>query len=63
MHTTSSLRVCHAGGTPEWMAPEVLRSEKYAEPADVYSYGEDTVIRTSVPSVVLGYNGVTPNLF
>lgn len=26
-------------GTPEWMAPEVLRSEPYAEGADVYSYG------------------------
>ncbi|KAL6748992.1 kinase-like domain-containing protein, partial [Haematococcus lacustris] len=29
----------NGGGTPEWMAPEVLRSEPYAEPADVYSYG------------------------
>jgi len=28
-----------AGGTPQWMAPEVLRSEKYGEAADVYSYG------------------------
>ncbi|WIA13712.1 hypothetical protein OEZ85_007265 [Tetradesmus obliquus] len=27
------------GGTPEWMAPEVLRCESVAEPADVYSYG------------------------
>ncbi len=26
-------------GTPEWMAPEVLRSEQYNEKADVYSYG------------------------
>lgn len=26
-------------GTPEWMAPEVLRSEKHDEKADVYSYG------------------------
>jgi serine/threonine protein kinase len=24
------------GGTPEWMAPEVLRCEAVAEPADVY---------------------------
>lgn len=27
------------GGTPEWMAPEILRSEKHDEKADVYSYG------------------------
>ncbi|CAN0203168.1 unnamed protein product, partial [Ectocarpus fasciculatus] len=25
-------------GTVQWMAPEVLASEKYAEPADVYSF-------------------------
>jgi serine/threonine protein kinase len=28
-----------AGGTPQWMAPEVLRSERYGEAADVYSFG------------------------
>lgn len=26
-------------GTPQWMAPEVLRSEPHEEAADVYSYG------------------------
>lgn len=26
-------------GTPEWMAPEVLRNEPFDEKADVYSYG------------------------
>lgn len=26
-------------GTPQWMAPEVLREEKYTEKADVYSFG------------------------
>ncbi|GFR40294.1 hypothetical protein Agub_g475 [Astrephomene gubernaculifera] len=26
-------------GSPEWMAPEVLRCDQYAEAADVYSYG------------------------
>lgn len=27
-------------GTVQWMAPEILANESYAEPADVYSYGE-----------------------
>lgn len=30
--------MCGAPGA-QWMAPEVLRSEKYGEAADVYSYG------------------------
>ena len=30
-------------GTVQWMAPEVLASQRYAEPADVYSFG---IVRT-----------------
>ncbi|KAJ6690576.1 hypothetical protein OIU85_006794 [Salix viminalis] len=29
----------HATGTPEWMAPEVLRNERSNEKSDVYSFG------------------------
>jgi serine/threonine protein kinase len=35
-HTLTMTGQC---GTVQWMAPEVLASERYAEPADVYSYG------------------------
>lgn len=28
-----------AAGTPEWMAPEVLRNERSDEKCDVYSFG------------------------
>ncbi len=27
-------------GTVQWMAPEILANDSYAEPADVYSYGK-----------------------
>lgn len=26
-------------GTPQWMAPEVIRNEKYENASDVYSFG------------------------
>ena len=26
-------------GTPHWMAPEILRAEKYTAASDVYSFG------------------------
>ena len=31
-------------GTVQWMAPEILSNESYAEPADVYSYGKHTIL-------------------
>jgi len=55
-------------GTPHWMAPEILRNEKYTEAADVYSFGvilwelvtcEIPHRGRSVPQIVgsVGYNG------
>lgn len=42
------------GGTPEWMAPELLRSEEQIdERADVYSYGEDKLIPFYVVPYIL----------
>ncbi|CAN0441799.1 unnamed protein product, partial [Hapterophycus canaliculatus] len=35
---TNSAAMTGNCGTVQWMAPEVLASEKYAEPADVYSF-------------------------
>jgi serine/threonine protein kinase len=29
-----------ACGTPSWSAPEILRSERYTEKVDIYSFGE-----------------------
>ncbi len=40
-------------GTVQWMAPEILANEGYAEPADVYSYGKCNIIllrKDHVPS-------------
>ena len=31
-------------GTPEWTAPEVLRSQSYNEKSDVYSFGVSTIL-------------------
>lgn len=42
-------------GTVQWMAPEILANESYAEPADVYSYG---IILWELLSRECPYNGM-----
>jgi serine/threonine protein kinase len=44
-------------GTVQWMAPEVLANEKYAEPADVYSCG---IILWELLSRECPYEGMEP---
>ncbi|KAL7536069.1 hypothetical protein ACHAWF_005353 [Thalassiosira exigua] len=44
-------------GTVQWMAPEVLCNENYAEPADVFSYG---IILWEMLSKECPYDGMTP---
>ncbi|XVF42115.1 hypothetical protein PTKIN_Ptkin01aG0334100 [Pterospermum kingtungense] len=44
-------------GTPEWMAPEVLRNEPSNEKCDVYSFG---VILWELATLRLPWNGMNP---
>lgn len=44
-------------GTVQWMAPEVLASQSYAEPADVFSYG---IILWELLTRECPYEGMTP---
>ncbi|XP_078430906.1 protein kinase superfamily protein isoform X2 [Wolffia australiana] len=45
------------GGTPEWMAPEVLRNEPSNEKCDVYSFG---VILWELATLRLPWSGMNP---
>lgn len=50
MRTPLGYAIC-SGGTPEWMAPEMLRCEDYDEKADVWSFG---VVLWEVGETILG---------
>ncbi|EPS65317.1 hypothetical protein M569_09459 [Genlisea aurea] len=45
------------GGTPEWMAPEVLRNEPSNEKCDVYSFG---VILWELATLKIPWSGMNP---
>jgi serine/threonine protein kinase len=44
-------------GTPHWMAPEVLKGEKYEHSADIFSFG---MILWEILSLEIPYYGVNP---
>lgn len=44
-------------GTPNWMAPEVCRGEKYCQKSDVYSFG---VVLWEIASKQIPHEGETP---
>ncbi|RDX69605.1 Serine/threonine-protein kinase EDR1, partial [Mucuna pruriens] len=54
-HTFLSSKSC--AGTPEWMAPEVLRNEPANEKCDVYSFG---VILWELTTTKIPWRGLNP---
>ncbi|CAM9276710.1 unnamed protein product [Chrysoparadoxa australica] len=44
-------------GTPAWVAPEIIRKEKYNQKADVYSYG---IVLWELQTGEIPYQGMTP---
>ncbi|KVH89488.1 Armadillo repeat-containing protein 3 and Serine/threonine-protein kinase CTR1 [Cynara cardunculus var. scolymus] len=36
---TTHIRDCSSAGTPEWMAPELIRNEPFTEKCDIFSFG------------------------
>ena len=37
--TESPMRDSSSAGTPEWMAPELIRNEPFTEKCDIFSFG------------------------
>lgn len=37
--TDASMRNSTSAGTPEWMAPELIRNEPFTEKCDIFSFG------------------------
>jgi len=53
----SPIKDFKAVGTPEWMAPELLRNEPFTEKCDVFSFG---VIMWELCTLKRPWDGVKP---
>ncbi|GAU40505.1 hypothetical protein TSUD_92780 [Trifolium subterraneum] len=55
--TDSPMRDCSSAGTPEWMAPELIRNEPFTEKCDIFSLG---VIMWELCTLNRPWEGVPP---
>ncbi|KAH9331002.1 hypothetical protein KI387_003110, partial [Taxus chinensis] len=55
--TNSPIKDLNAAGTPEWMAPELLRNEPFTEKCDVFSFG---IIMWELCTLKRPWDGVKP---
>lgn len=55
--TDAPMRDTAAAGTPEWMAPELIRNEPYTEKCDIFSLG---VIMWELCTLERPWHGVPP---
>lgn len=55
--TESPMRDSSSAGTPEWMAPELIRNEPFTEKCDIFSLG---VIIWELCTLSRPWNGVPP---
>lgn len=55
--TTKPIKVSSSAGTPEWMAPELIRNEPFTEKCDIFSLG---VIIWELCTLKRPWDGVPP---
>ncbi|KAL3353222.1 hypothetical protein AABB24_020957 [Solanum stoloniferum] len=56
--TDASMRDSTSAGTPEWMAPELIRNEPFTEKCDIFSFG---VIMWELCTLNRPWEGIPPN--
>ncbi|XP_055800737.1 serine/threonine-protein kinase EDR1-like isoform X2 [Solanum dulcamara] len=58
--TDASMRDSTSAGTPEWMAPELIRNEPFTEKCDIFSFG---VIMWELCTLNRPWEGIPPDRF